>query len=307
VDGAGVQSNDLVCDECQFAAEELKTVITEAQTQAEIKQFLSTEICSRLGKYRGSCDLMVEDFLPQLFEQLEQMLQNTKQFCADLGLCARQAAVLNRRQQTAKLLGTLRTRGLYTSMNQLESKKSLVPGVRVTCLECKLAVDAILLELKLNATIVKLADDIRDLVCPKLPEAWHAGCEDFLNLYARTVVWMTIEQFNPEQICESLHMCDDRALATIARLSDSQASGIKCEACEIVTSFIGKQLSNPQTKEELQWGMSHLLCDKMMPSAFVNVCENFAETYMPTLLNKLQQKLMDGGGEKVCHAKLHAC
>jgi len=102
VDGAGVQSNDLVCDECQFAAEELKTVITEAQTQAEIKQFLSTEICSRLGKYRGSCDLMVEDFLPQLFEQLEQMLQNTKQFCADLGLCARQAAVLNRRQQVSQ-------------------------------------------------------------------------------------------------------------------------------------------------------------------------------------------------------------
>jgi hypothetical protein len=94
--------NDLACDECQFAAEELKTVVEEAQTQAEIKQFLSTEICSRLGKYRGSCDLLLEDFLPQLFEQLEQMLQNTKQFCADLGFCARQQGILTRRQKVSQ-------------------------------------------------------------------------------------------------------------------------------------------------------------------------------------------------------------
>jgi len=195
---------------------------------------------------------------------------------------------------------------MYTAMNQLESKK-ITPGVRVTCLECKIAVDAFLLELRTNASIGKLADDIRDLACPKLPAAWLAGCEDFLNLYARTVVFMTLEQFNSEQVCDAFHMCDQKALSAIARLSPDQLSGLKCEACEMLTNYIGKQLANPNTRAELESGIPHVLCDKLMPSAFVNVCENFAETYLPTMLNKLQRTLIDGGGATVCQKDLHVC
>lgn len=80
-------NNDLICEECQFAASELKSLVEEEKSQQKIKTFLSEEVCRRLGKYQGSCDLMLDEFLPSLFEELDKMLANSKQFCTDLGLC----------------------------------------------------------------------------------------------------------------------------------------------------------------------------------------------------------------------------
>ncbi|TMS37588.1 hypothetical protein L596_004487 [Steinernema carpocapsae] len=79
--------NDLVCEECQFAANELRELVDQKSTQDDIRHFLSDNICARLGRYRGSCDIVVEQFLPEFFEELHHVLENQKEFCADLGLC----------------------------------------------------------------------------------------------------------------------------------------------------------------------------------------------------------------------------
>uniref|UniRef100_A0A1I8AH11 Saposin B-type domain-containing protein n=1 Tax=Steinernema glaseri TaxID=37863 RepID=A0A1I8AH11_9BILA len=79
--------NDLVCEECQFAANELRSLIDQKQTQDDIRHFLSNNICAHLGRYRGSCDIVVEQFLPEFFQELHHVLENQKEFCADLGLC----------------------------------------------------------------------------------------------------------------------------------------------------------------------------------------------------------------------------
>lgn len=47
-------TNDFVCEECQYAVQELKNVVEERSAQEEVKQFISNEICKRLGKYQGS-------------------------------------------------------------------------------------------------------------------------------------------------------------------------------------------------------------------------------------------------------------
>uniref|UniRef100_A0AC34QKK3 Saposin B-type domain-containing protein n=1 Tax=Panagrolaimus sp. JU765 TaxID=591449 RepID=A0AC34QKK3_9BILA len=92
VDGA----HDLICEECQFAAHELQQVVDDRQTQQDVRNFVSKNICARLGQYQGSCDIVVDDFLPDLFQELHNMLQDTKQFCVDLKLCSRnQVGFLN--------------------------------------------------------------------------------------------------------------------------------------------------------------------------------------------------------------------
>uniref|UniRef100_A0A915AH97 Saposin B-type domain-containing protein n=1 Tax=Parascaris univalens TaxID=6257 RepID=A0A915AH97_PARUN len=87
--------SDLICEECQFAAGELKNLVDEEQSQEKLKKFLSEEVCSRLGKYQGSCDLMLDQFIPELFEELGKLLNNTKQFCADLGMCRMKSQLLS--------------------------------------------------------------------------------------------------------------------------------------------------------------------------------------------------------------------
>ncbi|EFO16345.1 hypothetical protein LOAG_12164 [Loa loa] len=79
----------LICEECQFAAQELKRAVEDEKTQQRLKRFISEEICSQLGSLRGKCDLLLEEFMPELIEELDRLLQNTKTFCADIGLCKR--------------------------------------------------------------------------------------------------------------------------------------------------------------------------------------------------------------------------
>ncbi|VDM96201.1 unnamed protein product [Thelazia callipaeda] len=81
--------SDLICDECQLAADELKHSIEDEKVQLRLKKFISEEICVRLGELRGKCDLLLEEFLPEVIEELDKLLKNTKAFCADIGLCKR--------------------------------------------------------------------------------------------------------------------------------------------------------------------------------------------------------------------------
>jgi len=81
--------NDLMCEECQFAAEELKKALDSGETLKKAKAFFNDQICAHLGKYRGSCDLLVEEFLPELFQELDKALQNPQQACQEIGFCPR--------------------------------------------------------------------------------------------------------------------------------------------------------------------------------------------------------------------------
>uniref|UniRef100_A0A914C410 Saposin B-type domain-containing protein n=1 Tax=Acrobeloides nanus TaxID=290746 RepID=A0A914C410_9BILA len=83
VDGA----KDLICEECQFAAHELLQVVDDHNTQVQIHDFISKNVCAHLGQYRGTCDILLDDFLPELFQELHNILSNAKQFCTDLELC----------------------------------------------------------------------------------------------------------------------------------------------------------------------------------------------------------------------------
>lgn len=58
IDGA----HDLICEECQFAAHELQQVVDDRSTQASVRSFISNNICSRLGQYRGSVRLLFFHF-----------------------------------------------------------------------------------------------------------------------------------------------------------------------------------------------------------------------------------------------------
>ncbi|VDL69020.1 unnamed protein product [Nippostrongylus brasiliensis] len=38
------------------------------------------------------CDMLVEQFLPEMFQELDTLLKDPKQACADVGFCARVGA-----------------------------------------------------------------------------------------------------------------------------------------------------------------------------------------------------------------------
>ncbi|VDK42570.1 unnamed protein product [Anisakis simplex] len=91
--------NDLICEECEFAATELKTLVDKKETADKVKKFLSENVCYYLKKYQGSCDLMLDQFIPELFEELSKLLSNPKQFCAEIGLCKKERILMENRNE----------------------------------------------------------------------------------------------------------------------------------------------------------------------------------------------------------------
>jgi len=80
-------SKDLVCEECQFAAKELKEVIDDPTYQTDAKQWLSDNVCSHMGQYRGACDTVLDEVMPEFWQEMHDVLANPKQFCVDIDLC----------------------------------------------------------------------------------------------------------------------------------------------------------------------------------------------------------------------------
>jgi len=80
-------AKDLVCEECQFAAGELKQIIDDPTYQSEAKTWLSENVCARMGQYRGACDTVLDEALPEFWQELHDVLSNPKQFCTDIDLC----------------------------------------------------------------------------------------------------------------------------------------------------------------------------------------------------------------------------
>ncbi|KAI1694798.1 SaPosin-like Protein family [Ditylenchus destructor] len=82
-----VAASDLVCEECQFASNELKHLTEDKQVQAEVKQFLSENVCSRLGQYQDTCDKLLTVYLPDFWAELELILDDPEKVCENLKLC----------------------------------------------------------------------------------------------------------------------------------------------------------------------------------------------------------------------------
>ncbi|KAK0397993.1 hypothetical protein QR680_002377 [Steinernema hermaphroditum] len=292
--------NDLVCEECQFAANELRNLIDQKQTQDDIRHFLSNNICAHLGRYRGSCDIVVEQFLPEFFQELHHVLENQKEFCADLGLCKHALpASFPLKAADKKMAGARRLQNVFSGLRQLKSKTG---SFAMSCFECKVAIDALLIDLKTPANTKKLANDIKEGVCPKLPAAFLLGCNDFIDLYMPTVVMMTLQQFTPEGICQMLHTCENEFVEVIS-LSKKQEEELRCEACNGITSYFKKELGDMEQREELEYGIQYALCSKM-PVFVQTVCETFFSRYISVALNKIDQFLHE---DNFCTTRMNVC
>jgi len=78
---------DVICEECQFAAHELDQLVQSKKFQQDAHNWVHTTICAHSGKYAGTCDLLLDDFLPEALIEIHYVLQDNHQFCADLEMC----------------------------------------------------------------------------------------------------------------------------------------------------------------------------------------------------------------------------
>uniref|UniRef100_A0A8R1I2I5 Saposin B-type domain-containing protein n=1 Tax=Caenorhabditis japonica TaxID=281687 RepID=A0A8R1I2I5_CAEJA len=81
----------IVCDECEFVVKELKAALENQKMQTDARDFLRENVCKNLGQYRGYCDHVVDEYLPQFIQEIDAVLENPHQVCVDVYACEARA------------------------------------------------------------------------------------------------------------------------------------------------------------------------------------------------------------------------
>uniref|UniRef100_A0AC35U7X5 Saposin B-type domain-containing protein n=1 Tax=Rhabditophanes sp. KR3021 TaxID=114890 RepID=A0AC35U7X5_9BILA len=294
-----------MCDECRFAANELENMITDRRTQAAIRQFISENICTKIPHYRGACDLFVDDVLPEFFQKLEELVHDAPRFCHQIGLCDAPAgnAISDESREAKHANGR---KAIHQAKQQLASIRSQAhPDILMSCLECDIAVDALIIELKTQKSINGIATDLQTTACNILPTNFTLSCNDFLGLYAPPVVYLAVNQLTSNGICKGIfHACPaDSSRKAFAALTLPQQESVKCEACEAVNSHIRTILQDTDFRSRIVDGIEGALC-KPLPGFATGLCENLMQSYIPTLLDQLQWYL---SMPNLCSKVFHLC
>jgi len=299
--------NDLMCEECQFAVAELKTLVEERGTQTEIRDYIRNYVCKHMGQYQGMCDELVDQFLPELFQELDQFLQNSKQVCTDMGLCTGQNVLVNGQSlhpadntNARNVPKTYRLKSFWRMLNNLQTKS----GMSMPCIECDGAVAVILTALHLDTVRKGLTADLQGLACDDiLPTDFQAGCNDFFSLYLETVYTLTVNQFTAPQICTMLHMCDPSKSLAISRMTATQKAGAICESCKGITDYVRSEMSDSAFVGDIEFGLQKYLCSNL-PQSLQNLCENVIKSYTPIVMQKIARLL---NSDTICKDDLHMC
>ncbi|TMS37586.1 hypothetical protein L596_004486 [Steinernema carpocapsae] len=192
------------------------------------------------------------------------------------------------------------TRNFVNGLQQLRTKKGTI---LMGCFECKVAIDALLLDLLNPDQTKKLAMDVKAMVCPKMPAAFLVGCNDFLDLYMPTVVMMTLKQFTADDVCKALHSCPADSFVEVVALPKKQMDELHCEACTGITNYLKKEIADADERENLILGIQYYTCAKL-PTFVQPFCETFVGRYMTAVLRKIENFLQD---ENFCTAKMNLC
>lgn len=290
---AGV--GDLVCEECTFVVAEVKNVLDDKSTQDQVTSYLRS-LCKRLSSLESECDALVEQYVPILFQELDNYLKDPKQACEQLGLCHTKQFLVDglrmfraekvharhghNRRRTGQLEMT------KTAFSRLQTSK----GFGASCLMCETSVNALLVVLKdTNQTMGSMAKGLQKQVCRMFPHSQQEACNDFLGTYLKPILVLVLNQASGKEICGALHVCSDYERRSWAEASPVDRMTATCEACEVVTEFLKYELRQPSLQKELVGNLEKVCM--MMPEK--DLCTQEIEQFFPIVIGILVER-MDG-------------
>ncbi|CAJ0932856.1 unnamed protein product, partial [Mesorhabditis belari] len=282
---------DQLCSECQMTAEGISKVIGEKGRQQRLLRFTKKTLCDNTGKHKEICNNAATELIPAFFTDMEGLFADSNKACQAMGMCKSPSAHLRQRRPDVKL---------YEVMRRFWDKSPKTQqGDTLECFTCELENEVLCDELAKPTSCQNIANQIRDAVCPKLPKDYLAGCEDFLNLYAPTVVVMTVEQMDPIAMCQKSGKCPNSTLATMAMMSKADKKAMACDACRATTTYSREGLKEPQFISDLVAGVENLAC-QAFPGMYQDLCGTMVETFVPQLLNSFIKAL---GDPEICEKR----
>ncbi|CAJ0587477.1 unnamed protein product, partial [Mesorhabditis spiculigera] len=274
-----------LCAECQKASKGVSQMITTGRYAKRALTLTQNLLCANVGPRRELCESTSAELIPAFFNDAEDLFADSNKACQSMGLCPAESTAV-RRTSEAEIGAVLR--------NFWANGPKTQQGDQMDCFLCEVEKD---IEIdgfgKANCTI---AHQIRDIACPILPKDYLLGCHDFLDLYAPTVVVMTVDQMDAHDMCCSDGRCPNTTVSLTADMSHEQKMSQTCEMCRTTSTFArDAMLADGQLVENVVAGVENLVCQHA-PEFFQEMCGRMAEKFVPRVLASALQLFSDPKG-----------
>jgi len=261
------------CTLCTSALGEIKQFLEIPQVIIDIENELE-KICKYLGKYENQCKNLIETDITKVFDWIVSALCQPEQTCSALHLCKTTSVFTS--------LNRLTTAASHPHLNRFLANISTIQtarGVPVVCMACKVGVGAAIKELNRDSVLTSLTTDITNLVCKIMPDSQKAGCFDFLGIYGKAALELTVNEWTPEEICAAAHACSSVALKKLAFLSQVDKSTAGCDVCKALSKTLAFELQQANVQQDIVNVLTQGCL--LLPGKYAFKCGDLVIEYVP--------------------------
>ncbi|XP_036354761.1 prosaposin isoform X2 [Octopus sinensis] len=281
------------CEMCKVLLKELHTVVEDKHVQQQITDFISNEVCSRLGDMKSSCLQLVMEYKPLIIKSIESLLDPVAG-CTAVGMCTKEDSVVAK--TSSMIMATLLpARKLPFLRVGLVLPEKPTAKDSEECLICKELIKGLenLLE---QDNIEKEIAAVLDKLCSILPNSYSKSCKSFIDKYTEGIIFLLVKELNPDILCSSLNVCT--GTVNIAAKSDDPG----CSYCtKIVDKAAGYLHAHSDITENNFKEYMYNLCEK--GGQYTVICEAAVDKYSQTIYNDLKKEM---SSESMC-ASLNLC
>ncbi|XP_049272589.1 uncharacterized protein LOC119398702 isoform X7 [Rhipicephalus sanguineus] len=245
------KARDDVCDICKVVVKFVYDELQDNKTEEEVKKLLD-KVCSVLPEsLRQTCTDTVNTYYDQLVQLIVQGF-TPEEICEELGLC------------TSALKKPVATRPAKVANDE-------------ECTYCTTIVQYVYDALQDEKTEEEIKE-VLDEVCNLFHGDRRQQCVNMVNTYFEIIVALVLQDFTPQQICETIGMCQS-----------STGRDIECTFCQYALHFIQNELVENNTEARVE-AVLDKLCSKL-PNDLAKECMAFVEEYGPAVMVLLAQEI----------------
>eukprot|EP00918_Siedleckia_nematoides_P099386 GHVU01217426.1.p1 GENE.GHVU01217426.1~~GHVU01217426.1.p1 ORF type:complete len:609 (-),score=77.43 GHVU01217426.1:599-2425(-) len=278
-------SSNLTCTECKAFIGEVKQVIGDKTYQTAIQNFLKDTLCPELKSEADICKSLVDAYLPEIFQLLENELDANK-ICSAIGFC--KGSLKHR-----LLLATMKFKksALFKATQKLGDEK---------CDLCKLVLTE-LSSLDRDKTVQKEIEDfIKTQVCARLGSI-KDECDLTVDEFGPEFFQLLANELDPDTRCRSLGLCPaggelltKSAQETIRKATDLKKArrteaSTECIMCEFIMKEVSGLISSNATQSEIVLALDKVC--SLLPKTIAAECQDFLNMYGKAILDLLSQEL----------------
>lgn len=265
------QDSSDICQFCENIMNDVKTFITNKETEDQILQYLDTA-CSLLpnADLQTECKTTVKNEIDQIITLIKNNF-DPKVVCATIGLC----------------------RGFEDTVPHKPLTKLVVPQVSMDlCTDCEAFFASVKIILSSPTAEKELEDLLENEVCSQLGGLTDT-CKQLVEAYIPQLVQALESDVSPAVVCKTIGLCKGDAKILVMdyiRKKNEKKLGVDlCGDCKTFFTDVKQLLASAAAQKEFEDFLDSEVCPQF--GALQDQCKELINSYLPMLINLLENEM----------------